>query len=106
VNHPDVLHLSSIPPQRRRSGVSIGAVRFVGFFSFASLRRLRFERYDDTDVRAALRLHGLLLRESAGWSLRSECDPTPPRNKRSACPARVMRARSRFCSRWMTPADS
>ncbi len=72
--------LSSIPPQRRRPGVSISAARFVGFLSFASLRRLRFARYDDTDVRvllAALCLHGLLLRESAGWNLRSECDLIP-----------------------------
>ncbi len=69
--------LSSIPPQRRRPGVSISAARFVGFLSFASLRRLRFERYADADVRvllAALCLHGVLLRESAGWNLRSECD--------------------------------
>lgn len=72
--------LSSIPPQRRRPGVSISAARFVGFLSFASLRRLRFARYDNTDVRvllAALCLHGLLLRESAGWNLRSECDLIP-----------------------------
>ncbi|MBA2350082.1 MAG: type I-U CRISPR-associated protein Cas7 [Solirubrobacterales bacterium] len=72
--------LSSIPPQVRRPGVSISAARFVGFVSFASLRRLRFDRYDDTDVRvalAALCLHGLMLRESAGWSLRSECDLVP-----------------------------
>lgn len=72
--------LSSIPPQRRRPGVSISGARFVGFLSFASLRRLRFERYDDTDVRialAALCLHGLQLRESAGWNLRSECDLVP-----------------------------
>ncbi len=72
--------LSSLPPQARRPGVSISAARFVGFLSFASLRRLRFELYDDTDVRvllAALCLHGLMLRESAGWSLRSECDLVP-----------------------------
>lgn len=72
--------LSSLPPQERRPGVSISAARFVGFLSFASLRRLRFTRYDDTDVRvalAALCLHGLMLRESAGWSLRSECDLVP-----------------------------
>lgn len=72
--------LSSIPPQRRRPGVSIRSARFVGFLSFASLRRLRFERYEDTEVRillAALCLHGLLLRESAGWNLRSECDLIP-----------------------------
>lgn len=69
--------LSSIPPQRRRSGVSISAARFIGFLSFASLRRLRFARYENADVRvllAALCLHGLRLRESAGWHLRSECD--------------------------------
>lgn len=72
--------LSSIPPQRRRAAVSISSARFVGFLSFASLRRLRFAGYDDTDVRvllAALCLHGLLLREAAGWSLRSECDLVP-----------------------------
>lgn len=72
--------LSSLPPQERRPGVSISRARFVGFLSFASLRRLRFEKYDDTDIRvalAALCLHGLMLRESAGWSLRSECDLIP-----------------------------
>lgn len=72
--------LSSIPPQRRRPGVSISGARFVGFLSFASLRRLRFARYDNTDVRvllAAICLHGVLLRESAGWNLRSECDLVP-----------------------------
>jgi len=72
--------LSSIPPQRRRPGVSISEARFVGFLSFAALRRLRFERYDNADVRvllAALCLHGLRLRETAGWHLRSECDLVP-----------------------------
>jgi CRISPR-associated protein Csb1 len=72
--------LSSIPPQRRRPSVSISAARFVGFLSFASLRRLRFASYDNVDARillAALCLHGLLLRESAGWSLRSGCDLVP-----------------------------
>lgn len=72
--------LSSIPPQRRRPGVSVSSARFAGFLSFASLRRLRFERYDDTDVRvllATLCLHGLLLRDAAGWNLRSECDLIP-----------------------------
>jgi len=72
--------LSSIPPQRRRPGVSISEARFLGFLSFAALRRLRFERYDDADVRvllAALCLHGLRLRETAGWHLRSECDLVP-----------------------------
>jgi CRISPR-associated protein Csb1 len=72
--------LSSIPPQRRRSGVSVSEARFIGFLSFAALRRLRFERYDDADARvvlAALCLHGLRLRENAGWHLRSECDLIP-----------------------------
>lgn len=72
--------LSSIPPVGRRPGVSISSARFIGFLSFASLRRLRFERYDDVAVRtalAALVLHGLLLRQSAGWSLRSECELIP-----------------------------
>ena len=72
--------LSSIPPQRRRPGVSISEARFLGFLSFAALRRLRFERYDNADVRillAALCLHGLRLRETAGWHLRSECDLVP-----------------------------
>jgi CRISPR-associated protein Csb1 len=72
--------LSSIPPQRRRSAVSIKEASFVGFLSFAALRRLRFERYDNTEVRvllAALCLHGLRLRETAGWHLRSECDLLP-----------------------------
>ena len=77
--------LSSIPPQRRRPGVSISEARFIGFLSFAALRRLRFERYDDADVRvllAALCLHGLRLRETAGWHLRSECDLIPTSDMR------------------------
>jgi CRISPR-associated protein Csb1 len=72
--------LSSIPPQRRRPGVSVSQARFVGFLSFASLRRLRFARYDNADARvllAAVCLHGLRLRETAGWHLRSECDLIP-----------------------------
>jgi CRISPR-associated protein Csb1 len=72
--------LSSIPPQRRREAVTITTARFIGFLSFAALRRLRFARYDNTDVRtllAALCLHGLLLRAQAGWSLRSECELVP-----------------------------
>jgi CRISPR-associated protein Csb1 len=72
--------LSSIPPQRRRPGVSISEALFIGFLSFAALRRLRFERYDNADVRvllAALCVHGLRLRETAGWHLRSECDLFP-----------------------------
>lgn len=79
--------LSSIPPQRRRPGVSIVEARFVGFLSFAALRRLRFERYDSADVRvllAALCLHGLRLRETAGWHLRSECDLIPTSDMRFA----------------------
>ena len=77
--------LSSIPPQRRRPGVSISEARFIGFLSFAALRRLRFERYNDADVRvllAALCLHGLRLRETAGWHLRSECDLIPTSDMR------------------------
>jgi CRISPR-associated protein Csb1 len=79
--------LSSIPPQRRRPAVSITAARFVGFLSFASLRRLRFERYDNVDVRvllAALCLHGLVARAQAGWSLRSECELVPTDDMRFA----------------------
>jgi CRISPR-associated protein Csb1 len=77
--------LSSIPPQRRRPGVSIAGARFVGFLSFAALRRLRFARYDSPDVRvllAAVCLHGLRLRETAGWHLRSECDLVPTSDMR------------------------
>ena len=77
--------LSSIPPQRRRPGVSISEARFIGFLSFAALRRLRFERYDNADVRvllAALCLYGLRLRETAGWHLRSECDLIPTSDMR------------------------
>lgn len=77
--------LSSIPPQRRRHGVSISQARFIGFLSFAALRRLRFQRYDNADVRvtlAALCLHGLRLRENAGWHLRSECDLVPTSDMR------------------------
>lgn len=72
--------LSSVPPQQRRPGVSISAARFTGFLSFAALRRLRFERYDDTDARvllAALCLYGVLLRAQDGWFLRSDCDLIP-----------------------------
>lgn len=76
--------LSSIPPQRRRSGhspgVSIAEALFVGFLSFASLRRLRFDHYDNTSVRvllAALALHAVALRVAEGWSLRSECELIP-----------------------------
>ncbi|MGO9960283.1 MAG: type I-U CRISPR-associated RAMP protein Csb1/Cas7u [Solirubrobacteraceae bacterium] len=77
--------LSSIPPQRRRHGVSISEARFVGFLSFAALRRLGFERYENADVRvllAAVCLYGLRLRETAGWHLRSECDLIPTSDMR------------------------
>ncbi len=72
--------LSSIPPQRRRPGVSICEALFIGFLSFASLRRLRFARYDDGEARvllAALGLHAVALRVAEGWSLRSECELIP-----------------------------
>lgn len=72
--------LSSIPPQVRRPGVSLEEAMFVGFLSFASLRRLRFERYDSTAARvllAAVALHAVALRVEEGWSLRSECELLP-----------------------------
>ena len=46
---------------------------------------IHFERYDNADVRvllAALCLHGLRLRETAGWHLRSECDLIPTSDMR------------------------
>lgn len=72
--------LTSIPPQIRRPGVSLEEAVFVGFLSFASLRRLRFARYDATAARillGALALHALALRVEEGWSLRSECELIP-----------------------------
>lgn len=72
--------LSSVPPQVRRPGVSLDEALFVGFLSFASLRRLRFKRYDATAARvllASLALHALALRVEQGWSLRSECELIP-----------------------------
>ena len=72
--------LSSIPPQRRRPGVSIDEALFVGFLSFASLRRLRFQRYDNVESRvllALLALQAITLRVAEGWSLRSECELIP-----------------------------
>lgn len=72
--------LSSIPPQVRRPGVSLEEALFVGFLSFASLRRLRFARYSASDARimlAALALHAIALRVEEGWSLRSECELVP-----------------------------
>ncbi|MHB1999587.1 MAG: type I-G CRISPR-associated RAMP protein Csb1/Cas7g [Solirubrobacteraceae bacterium] len=68
--------LSSIPPQRMRGGVAITEARYLGFLSFASLRRLGFERYGQVDVRvmlALLGLYALTLRCAAGWDLRAQC---------------------------------
>lgn len=68
--------LSSIPPQRGRAGVAITSARYLGFLSFAALRRLGFERYDAVEVRvllAALGLYALVLRGAAGWDLRALC---------------------------------
>lgn len=68
--------LSSIPPQRDRGGVAITEARYLGFLSFAALRRLGFERYDRVDVRvmlAALGLYALVLCCAAGWDLRARC---------------------------------
>lgn len=82
--------LSSIPPQKRipyepepdqrivgfNGGVAITEARYLGFLSFAGLRRLNFQRYDSEKVRivlAALALRALTLRAAAGWDLRSRC---------------------------------
>ncbi len=68
--------LSSIPPQRMRGGVAITEARYLGFLSFAALRRLGFERYDQVEVRvmlALLGLYALALRCAAGWDLRAQC---------------------------------
>lgn len=68
--------LSSIPPQRARGGVAITEARYVGFLSFAALRRLGFERYEPVEVRvllALLGLYALALRSAAGWDLRAQC---------------------------------
>lgn len=68
--------LSSIPPQRDRGGVAITEARYLGFLSFAALRRLGFERYDPVETRvllAALGLYALVLRSAAGWDLRARC---------------------------------
>jgi CRISPR-associated protein Csb1 len=68
--------LSSIPPQRARGGVAITEARYLGFLSFAALRRLGFERYDAVEVRvllALLGLYALLLRFAGGWDLRAQC---------------------------------
>ncbi|HEY5343838.1 MAG TPA: type I-U CRISPR-associated RAMP protein Csb1/Cas7u [Solirubrobacteraceae bacterium] len=68
--------LSSIPPQRMRGGVAITEARYLGFLSFAALRRLGFERYNPVEVRVLLTLLGLyalVLRCAAGWDLRAQC---------------------------------
>lgn len=68
--------LSSIPPQRMRGGVAITEARYIGFLSFASLRRLGFKRYDQVEVRvmlALLGLYALALRCASGWDLRAQC---------------------------------
>ena len=68
--------LSSIPPQRDRGGVAITEARYIGFLSFAALRRLGFERYDPVGARvllASLGLYALLLRCASGWDLRARC---------------------------------
>jgi CRISPR-associated protein Csb1 len=85
--------LSSIQPQKRipdpepgerfeslNGGVSITDARFLGFLSFAALRRLGFERYDATETRvllATLGLYALALRAGDGWDLRARCALIP-----------------------------
>lgn len=67
--------LSSIPPQRTRQTVALAEARYTGYLSFPALRRLGFsDAYDATEVRtmlALLGLYGVLLRNDAGWDLRS-----------------------------------
>lgn len=91
--------LSSIPPQQHvpydderakngndkkvdgfHGGVAITEARYLGFLSFASLRRLGFARYDAVEARvllAALALYALALRSAAGWDLRARCALVP-----------------------------
>lgn len=87
--------LSSIPPQQRvphredlrdkrvdgfNGGVAITEARYLGFLSFASLRRLGFAHYDAVETRAMLALLGLYaleLRAAAGWDLRARCSLIP-----------------------------
>ncbi|MDW5592989.1 type I-U CRISPR-associated RAMP protein Csb1/Cas7u [Conexibacter stalactiti] len=90
--------LSSIPPQQQipydhepartagkipvgfRGGVVITEARYLGFLSFAALRRLSFAHYDNTETRvllAALGLYALTLRGAAGWDLRARCALVP-----------------------------
>lgn len=97
------LGLSSIPPQQKvpyrtvgdedkrvddgdkridgfNGGVAITKARYLGFLSFASLRRLGFARYDAVEARAllaALALYALELRAAAGWDLRARCALLP-----------------------------
>jgi len=92
--------LSSIPPQKRipapepgerfeslNGGVSITEARYLGFLSFAALRRLGFERYDASETRvllASLGLYALALRAGDGWDLRARCALIPKGDLRLA----------------------
>lgn len=101
------LGLSSIPPQKRvpfdaerakengggkqvnslHGGVAITQARYIGFLSFAALRRLGFARYDEVEARvalAALGLYALALRSAAGWDLRARCALVPHDDMRFA----------------------
>ncbi len=96
--------LSSIPPQQRvpfdaarlasgtdrpvtdkkivgfHGGVAITEARYLGFLSFAALRRLGFAHYDTVEARvllATLGLYALVLRCAAGWDLRARCALVP-----------------------------
>lgn len=86
--------LSSIPPVRTKSTVSISEALFLGYLSFPALRRLGFENYDATEVRvmlALLGIYGLLLRNDQGWELRSGASfvPTGPMKLELVRPATV-----------------
>jgi len=91
--------LSSIPPQQSvpydasrvasatdkrindfHGGVAITEARYLGFLSFAALRRLGFARYDAVETRvllATLGLYALVLRCATGWDLRARCALVP-----------------------------
>jgi CRISPR-associated protein Csb1 len=61
-------------------GVAITEARYLGFLSFAALRRLGFARYDAVEARvllATLGLYALVLRCAAGWDLRARCALVP-----------------------------
>lgn len=114
--------LSSIPPQKRipdpepgerfegrNGGVSITEARYLGFLSFAALRRLGFARYDATEARvllATLGVYAVLLRAGSGWDLRARCALVPkddlqltlvgPKGKRDAFPCSLEEARDLF----------